>query len=224
MTVGRLLAIILGVAVLLIIGVVGTVYYSAQRAKRNIVVQTPPAVNELERVFSPTPGVVPTQPNTPPRPISGATPAPSSPVAPRPVVLADNMKMVQIKGVSFKYPQNWGLLTCTNSSNFEFDPYSVTDQRMSCDRAQKPITVLVGSAQVCPGNTVNLGKLQVIKSKVENARGVDYRWCFSVDGTHFDITHRVSQSGARATSKDDFSTQIEQMITNIAPNQPGGGS
>lgn len=221
MTVGRLLAIILAVAVLLIIGVVGTVYYSAQRAKRNIVVQTPPPTSEIVVVSSPSPTASGSQPT---RSTSNPTAAPASPSAPRSVVTADNMKMVEIKGVSFKYPQNFGLLTCTNSSNFEFDPYSNADQRVSCDRAQKPITVLVGSVQVCPGNIVNLGRLQVVKNRVENARGVDYRWCFSHSGSHFDITHRVSQSGARATSKDDFSAQIEQMITNIAPNQPGGGS
>lgn len=137
---------------------------------------------------------------------------PSTGEQPSPGVVA-TIKSYNALGVDVKYPTNWSLLTCSNSVNFELDPYGGADSRVACDVALKPVTVLVNSSSaVCRGVETNIGNLVVRRYRAENSRGVDYQWCFSVRGVNFNITHRVSQSGARATSKDDFSGTIEQMI------------
>ncbi len=136
--------------------------------------------------------------------------------------LGSSTKAFQVDNVTFNYPQNWGVLSCTNSKNFEFDPVNGADSRIVCDRALKPITVLVDNSLGCAGETVNINGLQVIKSRIENARGVDYRWCFSAQGKSFNLTHRVSGTAGRGLSKDDFSEQIEQVIGSI--NSSRGGS
>lgn len=130
-------------------------------------------------------------------------------------------RVYQSGSMIFRFPQNWGVLTCSNSANFEFDPYGAIDQKVVCDRAQKPITVLVNNNLGCSGENVMLGGLSVTKSRIENVRGVDYRWCFSAGGQSFNITHRVSGAAGRGLSKDDFYAQIEQMIGSILPR---GGS
>lgn len=117
------------------------------------------------------------------------------------------------QGFSLDYPSGWGILTCGNSANFELDPISGGDlKNIACDRAIKPVTVLLANRLSCTGETVKIGDKQVVKSKVENNGDINYRWCFSMGNIGLDITHRISQSGSRATSKDDFSSQIEQLI------------
>lgn len=113
------------------------------------------------------------------------------------------------------YPQNWGLLTCSNSKNIEFDPVNSTDQlNVACSYAQKPITVIVENITSCSGEQMTLGSNQVYKSRTYYTDGVDYEWC--IKGTPgLDITHRVSTDNQRATSVDDYSAQIEDMISHI---------
>lgn len=120
------------------------------------------------------------------------------------------------KGTGFEvfYPQNWGLLTCSNSQNFELDPQSATDQiNVICDRAVKSITAVVGSSN-CAGEAVVLGNIQMIRQKEMTSTGVDYKWCTSTD-PKLEISHRVSSEEARGYSKDDFSKQVEEMISKI---------
>lgn len=120
------------------------------------------------------------------------------------------------QGFSLDYPSGWGVLTCGNSTNFEFDPENGSDlKNIACDRAFKPITVLLANRLSCTGETVKIGDKQVVKLKVENNGDINYRWCLSVGSVGLDITHRVSQSGSRATSKEDFSSQVEEVIKTI---------
>ncbi len=126
-----------------------------------------------------------------------------------------NLKTYSGEGFSLRYPSDWGLLTCGNSNHFEFDPTSAQDVAgVVCDYAVKPITVLVKDGNIsCSGDKVTLGSRSVTKSlKTYSDGDKDYRWCVNEGGKTLDITHRVSQSGSRATSKTDYSSQVEDMI------------
>ena len=124
------------------------------------------------------------------------------------------------KGVGFElaYPNNWGLLTCNNSVNFEFDPEKSQDMlKVNCDRAVKPITVLVSDNLSCQGDNIKLGNNSVVRI-VEGTKGAeaDYRWCvINPNGVDLDITQRVSNSGRPSSSRQDFAVQIEQVISSV---------
>lgn len=127
---------------------------------------------------------------------------------------SSNFKIYNGEGFQLSYPKDWGLLTCSNSQNFEFDPANSTDQlKIACDLALKPITVLVGSTN-CTGEAVTLGQVSVIRSKTTTATSTKYRWCTKTT-PNLDITHRVSAETKRAYSKNDFSADIEKIISTI---------
>lgn len=121
------------------------------------------------------------------------------------------------------YPGNWGLLTCSNTPSFELDPVASSDIKgVICDTAVKPITILITDKLACQGNVVNIGPYKVTKSKLNIVNGdTNYRWCLKVNGKNLDITHRVSASGFQATSKEDFSLAVEEMIKNITVTPAG---
>lgn len=127
---------------------------------------------------------------------------------------APSIKIYAGQGFAFEYPRNWGILTCSNSKNVELDPYSNTDvKNVTCDVAAKPVTILVADKLNCQGESLKIGSSQVVKLKNAGTDGdIAYRWCVSLGDKKMDITHRVSKGNLRATSKDDFSAQIEQMI------------
>lgn len=131
--------------------------------------------------------------------------------------LSDEFKAYQGQGFNLRYPKVWGILTCSNSQNIEFDPNSGADvKNVVCDYAVKPVTIIVNSRVQCSGDKIRLGTNDVTKSKTNDASGdVNYRWCLNVGNKGIDITHRVSNSGARATSKTDFVSQIEQAISTL---------
>ncbi len=112
------------------------------------------------------------------------------------------------------YPQNWGMLKCTNSANFEFDPSTGVDSSVGCETAVKPITVLVDDIKGCDGENLRMGNVEVMKSRNVDDEYISYRWCTKTDPV-LNITHRVSKNGERATSTNDFSTQIEDLISKI---------
>lgn len=204
-------AVLVAAVVALIIAglIIGAIWFLTSILKGRATVRTNTTV-------SPTPTPVQSQPatvnggNTPPTGQSSS----SLPMG----------KTVSIDSFTFHYPQNWGVLKCANSRNIEFDPYNGTDQSgVVCDYAVKPVTVLVTNVLNCQGESITLGGSQVIRSKIPTQTGVDYRWCVTGQGgVNLDITHRVSSDGSRATSKEDFSSQIEQMISNF--RAPSGGS
>lgn len=128
-------------------------------------------------------------------------------------------KIYSGSGFAIRYPDSWGVLSCSNSEHLEFDPYGTDIGGVVCDVAVKPITVLVTKQLNCQGETTSLGGAQVVRSKESSDGDINYRWCVSLGGKNFDITHRVSQTGVRATSKDDFSSKIEELISNIQLSQ-----
>lgn len=133
--------------------------------------------------------------------------------APEPIPqTGESKKTLSSVGSTFSFPNTWGVLSCTNSANFELDPISSGDNRVNCDVAQKPITVLINSNLACKGQPATIGNMSVTKYRVENVRGVDYQWCFSKNGVNYNITHRVSAAGVRGTSAEDYSGKVEEMI------------
>lgn len=161
----------------------------------------------------PTPTEIPTPtPTTPPTP----TPASISLIIPTqpPAVAPATIKILQGSGFTLFFPGNWGLLACNNSPNFELDPDNSTDQQITCDFAQKPITVLVRSTTTgCSGETLILGPNSVIHSISQTPDFTVHRWC-TLTQPVLDITHRVSPFSSSITSVVNHSTEIEQMIAN----------
>lgn len=118
-------------------------------------------------------------------------------------------------GLSFRYPKSWGLLSCNNSQNVELDPVSNVDQsNYVCDYATKPITILVGSSNCPAGETGSKGGVTFTKSQTAISGGTSYSWCTKTTPA-LEITHRVSTDGSRATSKQDFSKAVEDLISTI---------
>lgn len=148
---------------------------------------------------------------------SSASPAQSGQTATNQASSIPNTKVYTGATFSVAYPQTWGLLTCSNSKNFELNPLSSIDQpNVACTVAQKPITVLVKNITSCSGELKTLGSNQVYLSRTYYTDGVDYDWC--IKGTPgLDITHRVSTNKLRGTSADDYSAQVEDMISHIYP-------
>lgn len=128
-------------------------------------------------------------------------------------------KAYNASGFQINYPNNWGLLTCNNSQNIEFDPYNSTDQlRVACDWAQKPITIMVGVA--CgEGQTTQIGGMQVVKSQRQLSKGTEYAWCVKAGNTNLLFTNRVSTEESRGYGKDNQSQAIEQLISRIRIGQ-----
>lgn len=140
---------------------------------------------------------------------SGSTPLPA------------NYQIYQGQGFQLRYPKTWGLLTCTNSNNFEFDPYTGQNQKVGCDFAVKPITVLVNKNECQGGTVTKINNIPVTKVVDRTDTGVDYEWCTQTNPP-LDVTERVSSDGSRATSVNDYSIQVEQMIGSFS--NAGGGS
>lgn len=137
--------------------------------------------------------------------VPGITPSPQVSILPA------NLKSQTVSSLELKYSKNWGILTCSNSQNIEFDPNSPTDQlNFLCDVAIKPVTVLVAQA-TCQGQVVKLGITQAVKEINYTQTGVNYKWC-TITQPNLEISHRVSSTGEQATSSQDFSKEIEQML------------
>lgn len=132
-------------------------------------------------------------------------------------VNTQSTKTYQGQNFILKYPADWGILTCSNSKNIEFDPYNKNDLiNYSCDSAIKPITILVSSQPIsCPGDVVKIGENSATKSITQTANWIKNRWCVNKNGVNLDIINRVAPTGIAGTGKDDFSKQIEQIISNL---------
>lgn len=130
-------------------------------------------------------------------------------------------KLYNQGGFQLSYPKNWGMWTCVNSENFEFDPVNSEDKKVQCGTALKPITVLVDDISGCDGANTMIGNIEVVKS-VQTVDGyISYQWCTKTNPV-LNITHRVSKNGERAVSKDDYSAQIEDMISKLSFTAGGG--
>lgn len=144
--------------------------------------------------------------------------APTPSVVPNPTLPASGRKTYAGQSFLINYPATWGLLTCSNTHNIEFDPATNQDIKgVVCDTAVKPITIVVQDSLNCPGETVKIGNHQVVKSSGPLAGGgTQNNWCLTVGGKVLNITQRVSDKGNQATSSTDYSAQVEDMIKNIS--------
>ena len=113
------------------------------------------------------------------------------------------------------YPKTWGLLTCTNSENVEFDPTNPADQKIDCSIATKPITIIKNAVACSNGTIADVGQIKVAKTKVNEGNYVRYEWCTKTVPALY-VTHRVSPNGEQATSKEDYSKQVEDMISKLS--------
>lgn len=123
-------------------------------------------------------------------------------------------KLYNSGNFQISYPNTWGILNCTNSLHFELDPNSGADSKSECESALKPVTVLVDNIDGCGGENAKVGNTEVIRSKKVDGGYTAYRWCTKTDPV-LNITHRVSKGGERAVSPIDYSTQIEEIISQI---------
>lgn len=194
----RTRALIFGVlALITIAAIIGTIIYAVRLPKNQRITRLPGATQ------LPVISVAPTS--------SDSTPA------------TGDTKTFTGQGFVVKYPGNWGILTCSNTPHFEFDPTNSQDVKgVVCDEAVKPVTVLVESNLDCPGTKVQIGSYSVTKAVAGRSDGgTNYRWCVPVGGKVLDITERVSPTGARATSLTDYSDQVEEIIKNISASPAG---
>lgn len=210
------------IIVVIILSVIfGTIYYLANTFNVNL----NPFSRFIQTTPSPTSAPSPTQtaspdssltPDATPATTPAQTPASEQPSDKGGVQNGSN-SLYQGQGFKLEYPKNWGILKCSNSLNFELDPYSSENKTVNCDRAQKPITILVNQGVTCQGGeVVRIGGSNVRRTKTQYRDWLTNQWCFEGSGKTFDITNRVANSGNPATSKDDFSQDIEKIISSIS--------
>ncbi len=114
------------------------------------------------------------------------------------------------------YPKNWGVLTCSNSSNIELDPTNGQDNlKVACSTATKPVTIIKDATGCTNGEMIDLGTFKVSRTKATEGDYTRYEWCTKTVPALY-ITHRVSNDGSPATSKEDFSKQVEDMIAKLS--------
>lgn len=203
--------IILGGVGLLILAVVLVSLFYFLKFSKNGITQSINIPNSLSRL-----------------PSAVITPSAASPVSPTITstnsnvpVASSNVKTFQGQSFSLNYPNGWGILTCGNSQSIELDPYNSADfKNYTCDQAIKPITIIVSNGALsCFGDTVKIGNSTVVKSKTETANWLKNRWCINKNGISFDITNRINSAGITGTGKDDFSQEVEKIITSITTSR-----
>jgi cytoskeletal protein RodZ len=117
-----------------------------------------------------------------------------------------NKKSLNSVGNVFSFP-GWGVLTCSNSANFEFDPTDGRDNRVVCDIAQKPITVLVNNAAVCKGEMTTINGVSVQKYQVENIGAGD---------SFFYVMKRMGGKNSLPEVVDGFQTTQATAFGNVS--------
>lgn len=150
-----------------------------------------------------------------PSPSVSASVSPASEVSEGAQDNPPNTKVHNAGNFQVVYPKDWGLLTCTNSANFELDPKNGADSKIACDRAVKSITFVLDNNTGCPAEAANIGQVKVTKSRESEGNYTRYQWCTQTQPI-LNITHRVSNSGETATSKEDYSKQIEEIISRLS--------
>lgn len=172
--------------------------------------------------LTPTPTLIPT-PTPTPNPTSTPIPNPTTPpqiiiINPTPTPTPQPVQLFRIfrgPGFSLSFPQNWSLLTCLNSQNFEMDPFGRGDQRIICTSAQEPITIILqNNLSNCPGDSIMVGNTPVLKSTSVTSEFNQIKWCTQTQPV-LSITHRISSIPQPAVSVVDFSADIENMISSL---------
>ncbi len=201
--------LITGLALLLILGIIGgTVFYLFHLFQKPKI----SSLNNRSAVPLASTATLPTN-----RAVASTAPAQNGNQGNNTAAIADpNFKTYSGAGFSLKYPKSWGLLTCSNSQNFELDPTNGSDQlNVPCDYALKPVSVLVNSND-CTGTPITLGANAFLKTKTTTPEGdAKYSWCTKSSVPNLNVTHRVSPQTARGYSNSDYSSQIEEMLKTV---------
>ena len=196
--------------------IVGSIYYLVKFIQGRVATNsTPtPVSTELAQDFAvPSSttiegGVMPAQSGQGQVPSTGnSQPAATSAPSDKKIYDGGNFQMA--------YPKNWGVVKCTNSQNFEFDPANPADTSIVCDLATKPVTVIAGDARGCEGQTAKIGNTDVVKIQEQHAAETYYMWCTKTTPV-LNISHRVSPQTKTGFSREDFSRQIEEMIATLS--------
>ena len=203
----RAVIVAIAIALLVALAIIGTIVFLSNFLRNKSTTNRTVVSSSSEPVIMAT-----TEPSASP---SSAASAQGSATISAPA----NTKSISIGGFTGFHPNTWGVLSCTNSENIEFDPNGA-DSSVACNYAKKPITVVVSKNLNCKGDEVTLGNNTVVKSKSIRSHEIRYRWCVKGTDTNLDITHRVTDSNLSAASKEDFSSQVEQFISTL--NFPRG--
>lgn len=193
--------------------IVGSIYYLVKFIQGRVASnnQTPvPSVTEIATDFA-TPGSSPVDGSV--APVVPGSPA-ASPRIQTGAAIPDK-KVHNVGEFQMAYPKAWGIVTCTNGKNVEFDPVNSADSNIACDIALKPVTVIVGDTRGCEGQTTKVGAIDVVKFQESKAGDIYYQWCTKTTPV-LNITHRVSPQAKRGFSTQDFSKQVEEIIANLS--------
>lgn len=119
-------------------------------------------------------------------------------------------------GFKISYPKNWGLLTCSNSYNFELDPTNGSDMsNVICDYAIKPISIVLSNdTSNCGGQTVRIGNINALKSEFTTQNYTTYQWC-TLTQPSLIISNRTSNTTNFAATTTNYSADIEAMIKTL---------
>lgn len=204
--------IVASLALLVILGIVfGTIFYFVRlfQARQTASNPTSPASSG---VVTSSPDSSNTQSD-----FIFSSPAPTASSRSNTQDTANNSDMKTYNGQSFqlKYPKSWGLLTCSNSSHIELDPTTSQDiLNANCIQATKPVTILIDRDTNCGGENITLGNIQAQKRVTKTDAWTQYQWCTKTEPM-LNISHRTSSQNLPANSKEDFSRQIEQIISSL---------
>lgn len=191
---------LVGLVVLAII--IGSIYYLIQFIRNR---QTGTTVQNTQ-----------VQASVSPRASASAAAAVNPAQQPQGGQVAGDFKTYNAGSYQITYPKNWGLLTCSNSENIELDPTNSQDSlNVDCSVATKPITIIKNATGCTNGEMADLGQVKVSRTKANDGDYTRYEWCAKTVPPLY-ITHRVSGDNSPATSKDDLSRQVEEMISRIS--------
>ena len=151
-------------------------------------------------------------------------PDPKTTISPTPGPLrrgddtGDSRQTYRGRGFSLKYPEKWGLLTCSNSTNFEFDPANNRDQAgVVCNWAVKPITAMARTSDAdCRGNSNTLGGTAGRKRGEKEGTYTYYTWC-TTSPPFLEFSHRVgsTQQLPGTATNASYEREIEEIIGSI---------
>lgn len=200
--------IIIIIAIIILVGIIITLI--------SLAIRTVTAPTPIVPTPTPTPVILTTTPTPTPTPFP--TPLPDViVVTPTPAQTTFILtKVFAGPGFNLSYPVTWGLLTCSNSQNFEFDPVSGVDQLgVVCTVAQKPITVILdNNLSGCGGTTLNIGSISVLKSTSITPSYAQHQWCTNTSPV-LKITHRVGTTTLPTVSSIDYSSEVEAIISTL---------
>lgn len=153
------------------------------------------------------------KPKVSPSPVSSSVQSTS---IPQPNTENSSFKTYRGNFYSLQYPSAWGILTCINSHNIEFDPTNSVDYiGVVCDSAIKPISIILSNTlDDCTGDTIQIGNIGVLSATYNSANYTNYKWC-TITSPVLNITNRISNTTAVAATQNSYASEIEEIIKSL---------